>query len=350
MDRDRSPENEARQAAPLVSVVVPTRGRADLLAGCIDSIRAQTVGDIEVIVVVDGPDPATTDFLSNVADDRLTFVTHPESRGVSNARNRGIGVTTGLWLAFCDDDDVWAPSKLAEQLSALNDNPAARWAIAGEIRVHQDLGTATYRRPPTSRIVATALPYSNVVPAGCSGVLADRSLVIELGGFDPRLSILADLDLWMRLNWSSSAAVAAEPLVGYRDHVGAMTRRLRGVEGELKVIREKFSEQLAHSGRPFPADDFYVWAYRRTFRAGDWRGGSDLLVRSSRFRTAVGRHLWERAKRRAGLTDPGVVSHESAARRVAATEYPWLGPLMAAAAEAHGRETTHDGAARRLRP
>ncbi len=169
---------------PLVSVVIPTRGRAELLAQCVESILAQTLDDIEVIVVVDGPDPATIDFVSNVDDDRLGYEIHHESRGVSNARNTGIAVATGEWVAFCDDDDVWAPTKLAAQLAALADVPDARWAIAGAVRVNQDHGTAKYPEPPAAEIVAATLPHSNPVPGGCSGVLANRRLVIELGGFD----------------------------------------------------------------------------------------------------------------------------------------------------------------------
>ena len=84
--------------------------------------------------------------------------------------------------------------------------------------------------PPSAEVVAAELPYSNPVPGGCSGVIADRCLVVELGAFDPRLSLLADRDLWIRLNRTSSVAVADQPLVGYRDHENAMTRRLRDVE------------------------------------------------------------------------------------------------------------------------
>lgn len=313
---------------PLVSVVIPTRHRAALLTQCLDSICAQTVTDIEVIVVVDGPDPATIDFLSNLHDSRVTYVTHPESRGVSTARNTGIGLATGRWLAFCDDDDVWAPTKLAAQLTALLDNPEARWAIAGAIRVHQDLGTASYPEPPSAEAVAAALPHSNLVPGGCSGVIADRRLVVQLGGFDPRLSTIADRDLWIRLNWNSEVAVAAEPLVGYRDHGGAMTRRIRKLEDELDVIREKYRDELAAAGLPFPADIFYVWTYRRTFRAGDWKGGFALLARSPRFRIVLARWLWSRVMDGLGLAHVGADAPEPPRRSVTVTEFPWLVPIL----------------------
>lgn len=313
---------------PIVSVVIPTRGRADLLEQCVASMLAQTVADIEVIIVVDGPDPATTEFLANVDDDRVSSVVHRESRGVSHARNSGIACASGRWLAFCDDDDVWAPTKLAAQLQALRQNPTARWAIAGEVRVHQDSGRSSYPAPPTAEVVAAELPHSNVVPAGCSGVIADRGLVVELGGFDPRLSTLADRDMWIRLNRASPVAVATQPLVGYRDHGGAMTRRLRNLEDELEVIRDKYSDELARSPRHFPSDMFYVWTYRRTFRSGDWRGGVDLLLRSSRFRTVVAEWLWARVKQRCGMTQKPAAAPVLANRSDSIAEFPWLGIMF----------------------
>jgi glycosyltransferase involved in cell wall biosynthesis len=317
-------DGRIRSACPQVSVVIPTRCRAGLLAQCVASIRAQTVTDIEVIVVVDGPDPATSDLLSSVQDDRLRHVAHPESRGVSNARNTGIDLATGRWLAFCDDDDVWAPTKLAAQLAALSEAPGARWAVTGEVRFRDGASTVSYTEAPAADVVASELPYSNVVPAGCSGVIADRELVIELGAFDPRLSMLADRDLWIRLNWAGRAAIARKPLVGYRDHDGAMTRRLRNVEDELDVIREKYQDRFAESERDFPSERFYIWAYRRTFSAGDRRGGFDFLVRSPRFRRVVPAWLWGRAKRRLGMTHHGVPEPLHVQGEAPISSFPWL--------------------------
>ncbi len=328
---------------PLVSVVIPTRGRAGLLAQCLASILGQTVRDIEVIVVVDGPDPATIEFLSNLDDDRLRHVAHPESLGVSNARNSGIEVATGRWVAFCDDDDVWAPTKLAAQLAALSEAPDARWAIAGAIRFDPDRGMAVYPEPPNAEVIAGALPHRNPVPGGCSGVIADRELVVELGGFDPRLSTIADRDLWIRLNWSSPVAVAAEPLVGYRDHGGAMTRRLRHLERELDVLREKYRNQLALDDRPFPSDVFYVWAYRRTFRSGDWRGGLDLFARSPQFRSVLVRWLWVQGRHRVRVMRGTAEAVQPPHRPITVSEFAWLEPIVEPSANTDGAALTDDG-------
>ena len=310
-------------APPIVSVVIPTCWRTDLLAQCLSSILAQTVADIELIVVVDGPDDGTAGYLSAVDDPRVRFAVHPESRGVSSARNAGIDLATGHWLAFCDDDDVWAPTKLEAQLGALAARPEARWAIVGEVRFRDGASEVSCTRAPTPDVVASELPFSNVVPAGCSGVVAERELVIEVGSFDPDVSVLADRDLWIRLNWRSPVAAVPDPLVGYRDHDGAMTRRLRRLEDELDAMRDKYRDRLDES-ETFPSDRFYIWAYRRTFSSGDPRGGLDFLVRSSRFRRAILRWYLSRLRRRLGRNADPEPEPRHRQGDAPITDFPWL--------------------------
>ena len=105
---------------PLVSVVIPTRNRSGLVVRAVSSALAQTYGDIEVIVVVDGPDQGTAEALERVNDPRLKIVQLPESVGGSDARNAGVKAADGAWVAFLDDDDEWLPEKIQKQLSFSN--------------------------------------------------------------------------------------------------------------------------------------------------------------------------------------------------------------------------------------
>ncbi|WP_422772849.1 glycosyltransferase family 2 protein [Plantactinospora sp. WMMC1484] len=101
--------------APDVSVVIPTRGRPDLVTRAVRSVLAQTATDLEVIVVVDGPDEQTGEALAAIGDDRLRVVELPESGGAPNARNVGVQAARAPWTALLDDDDEWLPEKLAVQ-------------------------------------------------------------------------------------------------------------------------------------------------------------------------------------------------------------------------------------------
>jgi len=103
----------------LVSAVIPTRHRPQLLQRAIASALGQTYPRIEVIVVLDGPDPVTVDVLRRIGDQRLRFFCLPEGAGGNAARNKGIEEAAGEWIAFLDDDDEWLPEKIASQMAMI---------------------------------------------------------------------------------------------------------------------------------------------------------------------------------------------------------------------------------------
>jgi glycosyltransferase involved in cell wall biosynthesis len=104
----------------MVSVVIPTCNRSELVYRAVTSALSQTYSDTEVIVVVDGPDQATTGKLRQIDDTRLKIVQILEKVGGSEARNVGVRESCGEWIAFLDDDDEWFPEKLEKQIAAAN--------------------------------------------------------------------------------------------------------------------------------------------------------------------------------------------------------------------------------------
>lgn len=101
----------------LVSVVIPTRNRPLLVQRAVKSALGQTLQEIEVIVVIDGTDPATCAELAKFNEPRLTVIELPSSGGAAAARNAGVAQARGEWIAFLDDDDEWLPQKLERQLA-----------------------------------------------------------------------------------------------------------------------------------------------------------------------------------------------------------------------------------------
>src|SRR2546421_12955356 len=104
-------------AAPEATVIIPTRDRWPLLAVTLCGALAQEGVTLEVIVVDDGSVDQTPRRLAEVIDERVRVIRHPSSRGVAAARNSAIAAARGEWLAFLDDDDLWAPHKLRIQLA-----------------------------------------------------------------------------------------------------------------------------------------------------------------------------------------------------------------------------------------
>jgi glycosyltransferase involved in cell wall biosynthesis len=144
-------------------------------------------------------------------------IRNESAQGVSSARNRGIDESRGDWIAFLDDDDLWAPRKLAAQLRAAAASHDT-WAYAGVIKIDGRNRMIGGRPPPPPREVAEALPRRNSVPGGCSGVIVTREALASAGGFDPGLVNLADWDMWIRLAKEGPPACAPDPLVAYRHH------------------------------------------------------------------------------------------------------------------------------------
>ncbi len=105
-----------QQDLEIISTVIPTHNRPDLVSNAVKSALNQTLQLIEVIVVIDGPDEATKNELDRITDPRLRVISLPVNLGVANARNVGVAAATGTWIAFLDDDDEWLPQKLELQL------------------------------------------------------------------------------------------------------------------------------------------------------------------------------------------------------------------------------------------
>ena len=118
-------------AEPLVSVVVPTRDRPELLRRAVTAILGQTYGGpIECVVVFDQSDPDLP--WADLPPGRtLVVVRNDRSPGLAGARNSGILAATGELVAFCDDDDEWLPEKLTRQVARLLATPSAAVATTG---------------------------------------------------------------------------------------------------------------------------------------------------------------------------------------------------------------------------
>jgi glycosyltransferase involved in cell wall biosynthesis len=231
-----------------VSVVVPTHDRRRLLVQTLRSILRQQSVDFEVIVVDDGSRDGTAEAVAGLRDARVRLLRHDRPRGVSAARNTGIAAARGEWLAFCDDDDLWAPDKLARQLQAAHDT-GRHWVYTGEVHVDVD-GLVVGGAPPMPpAALLERLGQANVVPGGCSGVVFRRG---ELAGeelFDGhRYRHFADWDLWIRLARRGPPAWVSSPLVGYRIHPGNASQDTAGMVAELRVIERRYGVQVDRAG------------------------------------------------------------------------------------------------------
>jgi glycosyltransferase involved in cell wall biosynthesis len=222
----------------LVSVIIPTRNRAHLLHRTLESVLKQSTENLEVIVVDDG----STDGSGAVAaamDPRVSVLRNPEPAGVSVARNRGIASASGVWIAFCDDDDLWAPNKLQEQLTAA-DGAGANWVYAGDVNVDDQLRVLSGGPPPDPEAVMALLPRVNPLASGGSNVVVRSNILAEVGTFDPTLRRTEDWDLWIRIARKGPPAYVRKPLVAYRFHSGNVVWDPREMVDEARRLAARY--------------------------------------------------------------------------------------------------------------
>ncbi len=203
---------------PEATAVIPTRDRWALLSRkALPSALWQEDVDLEVIVVDDGSTDDTPTQLSQISDTRLRVVRNQTSQGLSRARNAGIDAARGKWVAFLDDDDVWAPHKLRTQIDGARARDAS-FAYCGVLVVDTKGDVVERISPPPASTLDRALLQTCAVPGGGSGIIAKTELARKLGGFDERLALVEDWDFFIRLAWASLGTACPEFLVAYLLH------------------------------------------------------------------------------------------------------------------------------------
>lgn len=222
---------------PEISAIVPTHDRSRLLRSALFSALRQRGVDLEVVVVDDGSSDDTPNVVSAFGDDRVMLIRNDVAEGVAAARSRGIREARGTWLAFLDDDDVWAPNKLRTQLDAVSAEKA-QWAYCGAIHLDLDLNIVGGTPPPRPADVMTDITRYNIVPGGGSGVLASRKVMCEVGPFDSRLYNTEDWEMWIRLSKIGRPACAKAPLMGYRLHPANASLDIAAILEGISLIEE----------------------------------------------------------------------------------------------------------------
>lgn len=189
------------------SVVIPVYNGEKFIARAIESVLAQTVPALEIIVVNDGSKDGTAAVLAGFGD--LIRVVSIPNGGVSNARNTGIKVARGDFVAFLDADDVWVANKLAEQLAAFARHPEVGFSCCNFITLNKWSGEKVdhFAHFPSSlglnfdeplrRSAVAVLVDSNFVGT-CSNVIIRKSVLEQVGLFNTAYRQAEDYDLWLR--------------------------------------------------------------------------------------------------------------------------------------------------------
>lgn len=184
-----------------VSVIIPTHNRPHLLLSTLRSIEEQREKPDEVIVVMDGENKETENFLKNYKTDyfNFQFVKTPESRGACFARNLGASKASGDILMFLDDDDTWESRKIQSQLNQFKRNSDVGLVYSGKLVVYNINRNKIIRKIPAT-VEGYLYPkiFEDNYIGTTSSVAIKNDIFVQAGGFDTNLPAMQDYDLWIR--------------------------------------------------------------------------------------------------------------------------------------------------------
>lgn len=232
---------------PKITVIIPAYNARVHIGEALESVREQGYEALEVVVVDDGSQDGTADYVETGWP--WVQVVRKNNGGAATARNAGLRVASGEYIAFMDADDVWLPGKLHTQVRFLERHPEAAIVCSG-FRVWQPDEQGDY--PPPQSLVADTDAEGETLDPEYSGwiyhrllldssvwtstVMMRRSLVAQLGEFDETLRLGQDYDYWLRAAQLTEIHTLRRPLALYRQHAHSATARGAPVNYGARVL------------------------------------------------------------------------------------------------------------------
>jgi glycosyltransferase involved in cell wall biosynthesis len=265
--------------APLVSVIVPVHNGAATIDETLQSIRSQTYGNIEIIVVDDGSTDATASIVAQHAsqDSRINIIYQPNA-GVASARNHGLRLARGEYVAPIDADDLWAATKIEKQMEAMHSEPGVTLVFTWFACIDRHNKILSFgRRNAVGGQAFQEMCERNLVGNG-SGALMRKDAVLAAGGYDEtlhgrRAQGCEDYKLYIQLTLQGKIVAVPEFLTGYRisaDNMSSnyltMYRSHELVARDLSAVRPDLRRSLVR-GRII-CTRWYLFRALRTRRFG----------------------------------------------------------------------------------
>lgn len=205
-----------------ISVIIPTHNRSAVLLRAVHSVLNQSYQNIELIVIDDGSTDDTEMVLAPFVAANSVHYYKTENAGVAAARNYGVSLATGQWIAFLDSDDEWISQKLTEQMNFLSKHPHLLIVYTDETWIRNDVqvNKKNHHQKKSGWIFADCLKQCFIGP---SSVLLSKKLFQEMKGFDESFQVCEDYDLWIKISAKYEIGFIEQSLIkkygGYADQL-----------------------------------------------------------------------------------------------------------------------------------
>lgn len=226
---------------PLVSVIITTYNRSDILPRAIDSVLSQTYENIEIILVDDCSGDNTKEIIENNYKGKLKYLINEKNVGLAASRNVGINHSKGDFVSFLDDDDEILPTKIEKQVNMFLNDRDLGVAYCGSDRVYENY-KLNIKPEHKGNILRHALRYPlNTIHS----LLIRREILLTIGLFSEELHSYEDWDLWIRLAMCAKFDFVNEYLVIYHIHGNQMTFDLNKKIEHHTVIFQKYYDIIS---------------------------------------------------------------------------------------------------------
>lgn len=272
---------------PLVSVIIPNYNYARYVRDAVDSVLAQTYPYIEIIVVDDGSKDGSQAVIESYGD-KITPL-FQENQGVSAARNNGIEVASGEYIAFLDSDDLWSPLKVEMQVEAFIDNAELGMVHVGVVEIDDEgRHLSEIKNGKDGWVSSDLLLLSEpVILGGGSGIMVSRKVWEDIGGFDCKMSTSADWDFFYRASVRSKVGFVPSPLLFYRTHGSNMHGNIEAMEHDVTLCFEKAFSGKTNVSKNECYGNMHKVLAGSYFKAGQYLGFVRNLLKSVWYRPSI---------------------------------------------------------------
>jgi glycosyltransferase involved in cell wall biosynthesis len=231
---------------PKVSVLMPSFNYARYLPVAIESVLSQSYADLELIITDDCSTDESREIVEHWRrlDRRIVPVLHDVNRGLARARNSGLAISSGEFVALCDADDVWQPEKLKTQMECFRTHPQLGLVHSDSAIIDGD-GKQTGQRFSSLLHRKGQITSGNLFEELCERnflcvptVILRREAIDYAGGFEENLRSLEDWVCWTKVSRKYSFHYVGEALVQYRIHGAGLSSNPKGMaHNRVKAFR-----------------------------------------------------------------------------------------------------------------